>query len=446
MFDMYNKLFKNFILPVADMLNGSAVLKTIKTIENEIEGSSSDIESLQLIKLSRLLEHAVEYSSFYKELSLSKVNDAAQWLKAFPIIDKEIIRNKGNDLLTVPVKKLYPQYSSGSTGVQTKVYWNKQEFDRYWATSLIWWQWAGYDLGDKMLQTGMAEYRSFFKRVKDNAFRTNYFKAYNHNNEDLDLAIDWLTKIKKPVLGGYASSLFVLAKRAEQLNSSIHLKACISWGDKLFEHYKEVINRVFNVNVFETYGSAEGLLIAAQHDLPYMYLMSNNVYLEVVDDYGNEVQDGEIGHAIVTNLNNFSMPLIRYRIGDLVVKLPPNEYPSTRKYNLPLLKKVIGRDTDIVRVKTGERLSVHSFTRIFEYYEGIKQFQIEQKSIDGIVIKYIKGENFEESLLDEIKGRIKDKVKDPHFTITFECVSCVTPSKSGKPQIVVSKLRKASLN
>ena len=437
---LYNSFLEKLVLPVGDLLNRSSVMNTMQLIDKEISLPEQELLLLQKEKLKKLLRFASKNCNYYQGKDLLIEDDIENSLRKFPIIDKMTIRAQAKNLIANNKEKLYSQFSSGSTGIQTKVFWSRKEFNRYRATTLLWWKWAGYDLGDYLLQTGMASKRHGIKAIKDVLFRTNYLKAYSHKIEDLDKAINWLKRKKYPVLGGYASSLYVIAKRADQLGERMHLKACISWGDKLFDHYKSKIKSVFNIEVHETYGSAEGFLIAAQCDLPYMYIMSNNVYVEIVNDDGKPVEDGEIGHVLVTNLNNFSMPLIRYRIGDLAAILPKNKYPEKRKYNLPLLQKVIGRDTDIIKVPSGEHLTVHSFTRIFEFYEEIEQFQIIQKNIDAIEIRYIKGNLFDKRSLLEIREKILREVKDKRFSVYFSCVDNISPSKSGKPQIVISDL------
>ena len=87
-----------------------------------------------------------------------------------------------------------------------------------------------------------------------------------------------------------------------------------------------------------------------------------------------------MGRIILTKLDGFAMPLIRFDSGDLGIKLPSNKYPIKRKYNFPLLQKVIGRNTDIITSPNGKILVVHTFTGIFEHYSEIEQFQIIQDS------------------------------------------------------------------
>ena len=80
-------------------------------------------------------------------------------------------------------------------------------------------------------------------------------------------------------------------------------------GDKLFSSYQEAIKNAFQCKVYDTYGCNEGFLIASQKDLEYKYIMSPHVYLEILDDDNRPVEDGVMGHVVVTRLDGFSMPL-----------------------------------------------------------------------------------------------------------------------------------------
>jgi phenylacetate-CoA ligase len=58
--------------------------------------------------------------------------------------------------------------------------------------------------------------------------------------------------------------------------------------------------------------------------------------------------DGEFGYVVVTHLDAYEMPLIKYYLGDLAIKMPKDEYPPQKELDFPLFKKMIGRDTDMV--------------------------------------------------------------------------------------------------
>lgn len=436
---MYNFLLEKMLVQLTGLLKRNSFYRQLHLLREESVLNESNLAAMQLSKLSGILEHAVRKSKYYQSVPIDRPNDVVQWLKKFPVLTKELLLENREVLLTEPVEKLVKQSSSGSTGMQSTVYWSDEEQNRHRASQIVWWEWAGYKMGTPILQTGITPNRGLFKSVKDFFFRTYYLSAFAHTDLESAKAFEWAKRQINPVLGGYASSLFVLAKQAEQKGTKLKFSAAITWGDKLFDHYRKQIERTFDTQVFETYGSAEGLMMAAQKDLPYMYIMTNNVYLELLDDEGNEVKDGDIGHVVVTSLNAYAMPLIRYRIGDLAIKLPRDKYPQNRDLSFPLLQRVIGRDTDLVKTKSGKYMVVHSFTGIFEHISEIKQFCVVQRELNGIEIEYVPAHNFKLPILDSIRAQIISALGE-EFSISFKAVTDIKPTKSGKPQIIQSFL------
>jgi len=438
---MYNKLLEGALLPMGDWLFGGNFIHALRQVRKEAALSAIDLHGLQESRLNSILDFASTQTIYYKDIIPGRKSDSPYVrLHNIPILTKSIIKQHTNDMLTMPVDQLIKLSSSGSTGVQTDVYLSKQELSLDRAIQIHWWEWAGYKIGMPMLQTGLATTRSLEKKLKDYFFRTKYLFAFGLIQADLTPLKPWIIR-HKPFLGGYASSLFVISQLLE--NQHLHFRSSVSWGDKLFDHYKKNITEQLGCPVFETYGTGEGIKIAAQKDNAFMYIMSPYVVLEIVDDHGNPVPDGSLGHVVVTSLVNRAMPLIRYRLGDLAIKLPREKYPEERSLALPLLQKVIGRETDIVQTPGGKKLIVHSFTGIFEYYPQIRQFCIIQNKLSGIHVLYVKENGFQPKVLEEISNRLAELINEP-FEITFESVDQIPPTKSGKPQIIISNLQKPS--
>lgn len=435
-----NVLLEKILLPAGDVLLGQSFIKSLNLQRKLVLGSEVELKNLQNEKLKFVLHHSVSECTYYRKLGIKIEGSAEEVLKKFPILTKDILKTELNNLKSLTSKNLLKQVSSGSSGIQSVVFWTKEEQSYHRATQILWWEWAGYKLGMPIVQTGITPKRGLIKSIKDALLNTYYFPAFVPNKKEFLKALVWAASQRNVFLGGYASSLFVLSKIARELDSKVKFSGAVSWGDKLFDKFKSSINKTFAVNVHETYGTAEGMMIAAQKDLPYMYIMTPNVYLEILDDEGNEVPDGVLGHVVVTSLVAKGMPLIRYKIGDLAIKLPRNEYPEKRDLNLPLLKQVIGRDTDLVKTRSGKYLVVHTFTGIFEHYVEIEQFCVIQENLDSITIEYIPRDEFKFEILDIIKSQIQGYLKDLSFQIQFKKVSFIHPSPSGKPQIIISKL------
>ena len=437
--NFYNDLLENVILPIGDWMLGTSFISRLKYWRAVCKLREDEINSLAEKNLCTLLNYATENISFYKKYRSVKDSNPYSWIKQFPIMKKEDIKNNLDDLISLDRDMLIKCSSSGSSGIQGSVYMSKHEQSNNRAIQILWWEWAGYKIGERILQTGMTS-RGIIKKIKDILLRTYYVSAFSHSEEDINSILKRVSK-HKYFFGGYASSLNLFAETALKNNiDNVKFESVISWGDKVFAHYHNNIRHAFKSKIYETYGASEGLMIGAKKDLDYFYIMSPQVYVEILDDSGKEVEDGQLGHVVVTRLDNFSMPLIRYYLGDLAIKLPKEKYPLNKEFNFPLLEKVIGRDTDIIKTKSGRTMIVHSFTGVFEYYPQIKQFMVIQENIDSILIKYIPDVGFSNNIKEEIEQRLFMGI-DRELDVKWEEVTYIPPTPSGKPQIIQSCLR-----
>ncbi len=403
----------------------------------KFDGMSADeLERFQKQKLSIILKYATTKVPYYRNLNLS----SEATLEDFPILTKSILREKTETLISEEFKKgkLEKNHSSGSSGVQSFTYMSFDHKFYLRALQTHWWTWSGYKPGERLIQTGISPNRTLPKKLKDIFFRTIYLEAFALNRQKVIEVLHQSEGEKIKHLAGYPSALNEIALVAISENKSYNFESIIAYGDKLFEYQKRNFATAFNnPRIINTYGCAEGLLMACQADLPYYYIMSPHVVIEIVDDDGKSLKDGERGHILVTCLTNFSMPLIRYKLGDLGIILPKKEYPKKRRFNYPLLKEVTGRETDVIKAPNGNILIVHTFTGIIEYYSEIKQFKVIQISKTELLIEYITDSNKEIS--DSIKGEISKRLSeliDNSMEIKFHLVENIEPTPSGKPQII----------
>ncbi len=434
----YNSLLENIVLPIGDSVLGTQFISTLKRWRAIQYLSEQQLQQLQQQNLSKLLNHAILNVPFYK--SFQNGSDEPS-LKDFPVLTKALIRENMNRMLWHPEQKekLVSEKSSGSSGIQGEVFVSRKEQSAFQAIQTLTWEWSGFRLGDSLLQNGMTLHRGVVKSIKDFLFRTQYVSAFNLDDKSVAAILEGLEK--KRFFGGYASSLFVFSEVAKRNNiDHIQFESAISWGDKMFSYYRESIESQFKTKVYDTYGTTEGFMIAGQKDLPYYYVLTPHVYLELLDEKGNEVPDGEIGRVVVTRLDAFEMPLIRYYLGDLAIKLPREKYPEKRDLQFPLLEKIIGRDTDIVRTESGKKMIVHFFTGIFEHVPEILQFRVVQNSLHEMTIEYIARETFHAEIPGIVTKKIHDYLQEP-FPVTFVKVESIPSTASGKPQIILSNIK-----
>jgi phenylacetate-CoA ligase len=431
-------LYKDFIMPFADFINGSDTVKQLINWRNVASLSESEIAMQADRNLARLLEYARSSIPFYSKVRLDPDDGAKSNLSKFPVLTKFEITKNLPDLLMQNHTKLLKYSSSGSSGIQGTVYMSKQEQSIIRAIMLLWWEWAGYEFGKPTFQTGMTTKRGVLKGLKDFILGIYYVQSFDLDENTVIKELKKLVGRRNMFLAGYASSLNVYAEVC--LNKgleNIRFDSAICWGDKLFDHYKKNIKNAFSCDVKETYSCNEGFLVGAKKDLDYFYLMSPHVYIEIVDKDFNPVPDGELGYVLLTRLDGFSMPLIRYYVGDLAVKLPREKYPDNREMFFPLLERVIGRDTDVVITPSGKKIIVHFFTGIFEFIPEIRQFMVIQREINGIEIHYIPGSGFNVSILEKLEKIFFDKIQE-HLNINWKKVDIIPSTASGKPQLIQS--------
>lgn len=441
---MYSYLLKKIIVPVGDVIFGGDYLKTLKKWNEYDKLSESQLTDIQSKGLEKILKYTIDKVPYYKKITYNNSLSAVENLKHFPILTKDILRKYSEDLVSTDFNKedLKKNFSSGSSGIQSYSYSEKKNVFYLQGISTHWYQWGGFELGDSVLQFGISPKRTLPKKLKDIFFRVNYQEAFALNEEDYKRIYNDLQRNKTRFIIGYPSAINQLAEYLIKNNLKHSIQSVISLGDKLFSHFEENFKKAFSEPlVIDTYGCAEGFLMACRYDTPYYYISAPHVYIEVVDDNGNEVEDGKLGHVLVTCFTNLAQPFVRYKVGDLAVKLPKEKYPKDRKFEYPLLERIVGRETDVVKTPNGKTLIVHSFTGIIEYYPDIKQYQIIQKNINEITIKYIVDEviPLKDATLNEIEDKIND-LTDKSLIIIFEKTDFIPNSPSGKPQIIKSLL------
>ena len=436
---MYPRILRHIILPLLDLVEGGGYLQKLKQLSREVHLSEGELFDLQRKRLEATLEFAQKNSPFYKTFERPNSKDPISWLKEFPILTKSTLKERGIEIPTQSVDSMIKMVSSGSSGVQSTIYLTKEELYMTRAIQSLWWGWAGWKMGEPTIQTGLSFQRTWFKKVKDILFRTRYILAFDHREEEILDILKWAEKRKEITLAGYASSLFVISQIAQKHGIHPHFSQAITWGDKLFSHYRKSISENFSTKVYETYGTTEGMMMGAQKDLDHLYFMQPLYFLEILDEKGRDVPDGEMGRVVVTNLFARGFPLIRYEIGDLAIMMKREDYPLKRDLQLPIIQKVVGRNTDIVRTPSGRSLIVHSFTGIFEFFPQIRQFRIIQNEVEGVTVEIIPEKEYSPELEANLKKKLLELIQEP-FEIRFEKVDHIPPTASGKPQIIQSSI------
>ena len=423
----------NITLRLADMLlrvNFIGVYNYYRSIDR-FDGNK--LEEIQDRNLKELLIYASDKTKFYSGLSSDKFT---HW----PVISKDQLRDFPKYLLSDEFKRdtLILEKSSGSTGKRTAVYLTKREAFASIAIQTYLWSWSGYEPGKKIVQLGMTTERKGLKRYKDILFRTKYFSAFEIDDNIIDKNIESIISYQPEFFAGYASGLYAYAKRLNERGiKQIKLKAVISYGDKMFDHYRKEISEAFGCKVYDTYGSTEGFVIAGQCEFGAYHVLTPHVKLEILGDNNKEVSAGDFGRVVVTRLDSRAFPLIRYDLGDLAIRSLHEDSKCGCGRSYPRIEKIIGRNTDIIETPGGKKLIVHFFTGIFEHLSEVIQFKVVIKEGEDMEIQLVV--DVEDDRVEELFNDILEKIynrANEVFKIKLVKVEKIENSTSGKPQII----------
>ena len=139
--------------------------------------------------------------------------------------------------------------------------------------------------------------------------------------------------------------------------------------------HRRIIERVFGVPVLNLYGSTETGHLLMENERGEMKPSLENVYYEVINP-----DERGIGDLVVTTLTNDLMPLVRYRIGDLVLR---DEQPYATNF------LVHGRSRDALLRADGQRVTTLDIDRCFAGVTGMAHYQFQQLESGGGRLQYI---------------------------------------------------------
>jgi phenylacetate-CoA ligase len=390
------------------------------------------------------------YQQVIKEHNITFSEDTIfEDVKKFPLLTKEIIRNHFDKLYRFRDKTYYRNTSGGSTGEPVVLYQDKEYLDWANATKRLFNEWAGRKLGDPMVKLWgslsdiLGSSQGFKGYLRQQVSGMTILNTYRMTEEDMYRHVKKMNKIKPRLILAYTNSIEELTRFIQEHHLSVYSPSTVmTSAGVLYPEVKAKIEEVFHTTVFNCYGSREVSDMACNCEKDEgLHLIPAIHYLEIVDDEGRRVKPGIPGNIIVTLLTNYTMPLIRYKIGDRGIL---SEKACSCGRGFPLLKKVEGRIRCIFKNKQGDLIDGGAFIRLFYFRENIKQFQVIQESLEqitiNIVLKNKKQSKIAEKDFLEISESIK-KIMKSNIIITYNLLDVINPSPSGKYGYVFSKVK-----
>ncbi|OPY01427.1 MAG: Phenylacetate-coenzyme A ligase [Syntrophorhabdus sp. PtaB.Bin047] len=214
-----------------------------------------------------------------------------------------------------------------------------------------------------------------------------------------------IVRTRPRIVNAYPSVLYLLAKTlGREDGSRLDFKFLMSNSELLTAHAREYIEDVFRCKVYDDYSCLEFSAIAFECRMQNLHVAADNVILEVLDESGNRLPAGEPGRIVLTSLNNYSMPYIRYEIGDVGV-LSGEECPCGRCF--PVLKAIVGRCDDFLVLPSGQLLDPQTVVFQIETIPEVREFRVVQQEDRSLTVNIVPQSTDEfQKIREEIRAKL----------------------------------------
>ncbi|MBS6643913.1 MAG: phenylacetate--CoA ligase family protein [Clostridiaceae bacterium] len=428
--------------------------------------SREEMKRLQEKKLRVLLTYAYDHSAYYhrtfEEAGITRKQIPLLPLWAFPVIDKQILMEHFDELVTVSdlkqeelrrfdaqesskQKKFKDRYhvvhSSGSTGtpgyfVYDEAAWNQMLLGIIRAAlwdmtmpqilKLLW-------KGPRIVYIAATDGRyGGAMAVGDGIEGVHAQQLFLDVKTPLAEWIRQIRDFRPNMVIGYPSAIKILGELAESGEVELDIFRVVSCGEPLGASLRNYLEEVFWADVVNIYGASESLALGVETShAEGMVLFDDLNYIEMVD-----------GVMYLTSLYNFAQPLIRYRLSDqLSLKEPGPETP----YPFTLAGNIMGRNEDMMWFENGqgERDFLHPLVIEGFCLEGLLDYQFRRLGSTAFeMLAEVSDRRKIQEIRSEMLKQMSQILKEKHleyvsFSIRF--VEAIHPDqRTGKKRLIVA--------
>jgi phenylacetate-coenzyme A ligase PaaK-like adenylate-forming protein len=412
--------------------------------------SRKSLEELQFKKFKNIISHAYHNTTYYRmrfdEAGVTpRLLQTKTDIEQVPFLTKADILECSADMIATGfnMDRLSAFKTGGSTGEPATVYKDPFTVELGAASGLRVFRWAGWEIGEAWGRVwGNPPSNDTLKqKLRHHLIEPMYYlDTMNLNDKSMFEFARILKRVKPSMLHGHSHSLYIFALfcKRKKINH-IKPKAIVSTSMMLMPNERAEIEEIFQSKVTNLYGCEEVGLIGCECEKHQgLHLNMENVYVEFINDKGQPASDGTKGAIVVTSLINRSMPIIRYKLGDIGI-------PCAKKCEcgreLALMQEVCGRVADFLVRKDGSLVAgVSLVERTLTVYPGIRQMQIVQEDLDNIVLNLVKNDSYNREIEQDLKAEFKNLVGS-HNTIHINFMGAIKQEDSGKYRFSISKVQ-----
>lgn len=417
---MYSSIYAKLIYPVYHRVIGSNATSLIHELNGHDRLSRDELARLESEKLSALLRHAGQSVPHYRRLFARHDplgSDGVDYdsFRQLPILTKADIRNNINELLSDQLdgNRLDPNSTSGSTGEPLVFFTDLRSKSYRKAAVARNRKWIGIQNGDPVARLWGSDMdarkaQSLRGKVHSMITREIFLSAYDLDDARLTAYARAIRRHDAKLLIGYPSALATFGDFCRDRSIEFpSLSAVVCSAEALQPFQRKSIEIGFSAPVFNRYGCREAGDIAQEvPGVQGLVVNSDRIYVEILDESGEPCGPETLGDIVITDLDNFGMPLIRYQMGDRGSWSAPG---SNAVLPYPVLASVEGRSVDVVVAPSGKRIGGFFWTTLLRSRPGIRAFRVVQDSISSISIQFIRMPGGPEIDVPYFERKIREK-------------------------------------
>lgn len=345
----------------------------------------AELRAAQDQLLNEQIRYCRENSTFYRKLLADFPADMKvdyDSLQKLPTTSKSDLAEHNEDFFALPMRDIADIcFTSGTTGNPCRIVYSAGDLDRLGYNDAVGFTAAGMTADDKVLLTctidrcfiaGLAYYNGAVK-TGASAIRNGLNSIESHASIIAAVQPEAIVGVPSFVakLGQYLFDNKIDAgcvKRIICIGEPIRTKTMqlTPLGEKLEQFWPGAVH--------STYASSE--IVTSFTECAARcggHPPADLAIVEILDDDGNRVSDGETGEVTVTPLQVAGMPLIRFRTGDISFLIP--EKCSCGR-NTKRLGPILGRKAQMLKVH-GTTLFPNAFFHILDGIDGVTEYYME---------------------------------------------------------------------
>lgn len=450
---LYTRLVSGLVFPLHERLKHHDTVAVRKQLEESQWWSRDRLDQLQVERLRALLLHAQQHVAYYRDLFARIGFDPAGVtsladLQRLPFLNKADIRANTEALKADNAVGLARFNTGGSSGEPLIFFIGNQRVSHDVAAKWRATRWWGVDIGDPEIVVWGSPIeltaQDRVRAIRDRLLRTELLPAFEMSDAKLDGFVARIRARRPKMLFGYPSALSHIGQHAQKRGirmDDLGIKVAFCTSERLYDHQREVIERVFGCPVANGYGSRDAGFIAHQCPSGGMHLTAEDIIVEIVDSEGRVLPPGQAGEIVVTHLATGDFPFIRYRTGDVAVM---DTATCACGRGLPMLKEIQGRTTDFVVARDGTVMHGLALIYVLRDLPQVAGFRIVQETLEHTRVQVVPGEGFGSEIEQRIQRGLAARLGEG-VRIEVEEVEAIAPEKSGKYRYVVSRVGVAGM-